>query len=81
MTTTQEYRLELGGRRTTHPTPDVLARLSEWQVRATTTRVAWHKMTEPAPTLEDAEVAEIMAWLDSDSLDWDAVERARHDGW
>jgi arsenate reductase-like glutaredoxin family protein len=42
--------------------------------------VSFNDMVAPPPS-RDQLVDELMEWLDSDSLDWEAVARARREGW
>jgi|tagenome__1003787_1003787.scaffolds.fasta_scaffold20384951_2 hypothetical protein len=67
----QEYRVQFEDRPTT-TAPDLMGVFRDAEVRAS------GAIRQP-PSREDVE--KLMAWLESDSLDWDAVARVRSDGW
>jgi len=77
-TTADKYHVTFGGENLT--TGDFLGWLARGEAEVHTWTVAFRQMTEPVQPVEE-EVAELMAWLEQDGLDWDAVARARRHGW
>ncbi len=77
--TTADYQVQFGDRPvTTRPTADLLGAWAEAQVVVRNYTARLNDILSPS---RDQLVDELMEWLESDSLDWDAVARARHEGW
>jgi hypothetical protein len=72
VTPTYRVRFEDRPTSTVPVTPDLMAVFRHAERRASGARPA---------RLTDVEVTRLVEWLESDSLDWDAVARVRDDGW
>ena len=68
---TANYQVDFDGRPTL-TAPDLMGVFREAELQATGVRPA---------TMGTEEVGRLIEWLESDSLDWDAVARVREHGW
>jgi len=82
MTTAERYRVEFGDvalSTTSAPAADLLGSLARAQAEAQNYMDRMEQLVSPS---RDQLVDELMVWLQSDdSLDWEAVARARREGW
>jgi hypothetical protein len=68
---TANYHVDFDGLPTS-TAPDLMGVFREGQLGASTVRPV---------TIGTEDVARLIEWLESDSLDWDAVARIRENGW
>jgi hypothetical protein len=82
MTTAEMYRAPRSeARATTEAAPDLLVKLRCVREVVASFSLPVDTTTMHAVRTSEADVARLMEWLESDSLDWEAVANARRHGW